>query len=99
MRILPDNLRNILKEPIGQLVSEKELIKLLQKEKYIVSIGDMVTYTILKHKIEPKFCIVDFNTRRGACSSKIKDTIKSFGKKIIILKNPPAAISDNLGML
>jgi uncharacterized protein (UPF0218 family) len=96
MRILPDNLRSLLKEPIGQLVTEKELIKLLQKEKYIVSIGDMVTYTILKHKIEPKFCIVDFKTRRGACSSKIKDLIKSFGKKIIILKNPPAAISDDL---
>ena len=68
MRVLPDNLRDFLKEPIGQLVDEAKLISLLQNEKYIVSIGDMVTYTILKNNIEPAFCIVDFITRRGECS-------------------------------
>ena len=51
MHILPDNLRNLLREPIGQLVNENELIDILKNEKYIVSIGDLVTYTILKNKI------------------------------------------------
>jgi uncharacterized protein (UPF0218 family) len=96
MRVLPDNLRDILKEPIGQLVDEKELLKLLSKEKYIVSVGDLVTYTLLKHEIEPVFCIVDFKTRRGECSPEIKDLIKSFGKKSIVVQNPPATISDDL---
>ena len=96
MRILPDNLRDLLKEPIGQLVNEKQLLKLLQNEKYIVSIGDLVTYTLLKHEIEPFFCIVDFKTRRGVCSSEVKDLIKSFGKKSIVVQNPPATISDDL---
>ena len=96
MRVLPDNLRDLLKEPIGQLVNEKELLKLLRKEKYIVSIGDLVTYTLLKHEIEPVFCIVDFKTRRGECSSEIIDIIKSFGKKSIVVQNPPATISDDL---
>lgn len=96
MRVLPDNLRDLLKEPIGQLVDEKELLKLLRKEKYIVSVGDLVTYTLLKHEIEPFFCIVDFKIRRGECSSEIKDLIKSFGKKSIVVQNPPATISDDL---
>jgi len=96
MRVLPDNLRDLLKEPIGQLVDEKELLKLLKKEKYIVSIGDLVTYTLLNHEIEPVFCIVDFKTRRGECSSEIIDIIKSFGKKSIVVQNPPATISDDL---
>jgi len=96
MRVLPDNLRDLLKEPIGQLVNEKELLKLIRKEKYIVSIGDLVTYTLLKHEIEPVFCIVDFKTRRGECSSEIIDLIKSFGKKSIVVQNPPATISDDL---
>lgn len=96
MRVLPDNLRNLLKEPIGQLVDEKQLLKLLKNSKYIVSVGDLVTYTLLKHEIEPVFCIVDFKTRRGVCSSEIKEAIKSFGKKSIVVQNPPATISDDL---
>jgi len=96
MRALPDNLRDLLKEPIGQLVDEKQLLKLLKNEKYIVSIGDLVTYTLLKHEIEPVFCIVDFKTRRGVCSSEIIEVIKSFGKKSIVVQNPPATISDDL---
>lgn len=56
----------------------------------------MVTYTLLKHDIKPIFCIVDFKTRRGECSTEIRDVIKSFGKKSIVVKNPPATISDDL---
>jgi GTP-dependent dephospho-CoA kinase len=96
MRVLPDNLRDILKAPIGQLVDEKGLLKLIRDEKYIVSIGDLVTYTILKNEIEPFFCIVDYKTRRGSCSEEIIDLIKSFGKKTILVKNPPATITDDL---
>ncbi len=96
MRVLPDNLRDFLKQPVGQLVDEKELLELLQNEKYIVSIGDMVTYTLLKNEIEPVFCIVDYKTRRGECSSEMIELIKSFGNKSVIVENPPATISDDL---
>ena len=96
MRVLPDNLRDFLKQPVGQLVDEKELLELLQNETYIVSIGDMVTYTLLKNEIEPIFCIVDYKTRRGECSSEMIELIKSFGNKSVIVENPPATISDDL---
>ena len=96
MRVLPKNLRNFLKEPMGQLVNEKKLLNLLKNEKYIVSIGDLVTYTILKNHIEPIFCVVDFKTRRGECSQEIVELIKSYGKKSIVVKNSPGTISDDL---
>ncbi len=96
MRALPANLRDFLKKPVGQLVDEKELLELLQNETYIVSIGDMVTYTLLKNEIEPIFCIVDYKTRRGECSSEMIELIKSFGNKSVIVENPPATISDDL---
>jgi uncharacterized protein (UPF0218 family) len=96
MRVLPNNLRDFLKEPMGQLVNEKKLLHLLKNEKYIVSIGDLVTYTILKNDIEPILCVVDFKTRRGKCPIEIVKLIKSFGKKSIIIKNPPGTISDDL---
>jgi len=96
MRVLPKNLRDFLKEPMGKLVNEEELLNLLKNEKFIVSIGDLVTYTILKNHIEPVFCVVDFKTRRGECSPEIVELIKSFGKKSIAVKNLPGVISDDL---
>jgi len=96
MRVLPDDLRDSLKEPIGQLLNEKQLLKVLKKEKNIVSIGDFVTYTLLKNDIEPIFCVVDFKTHRGPVSKKIKDVLKSFGKKTVVVKNPAKTITDDL---
>ena len=81
---------------MGELVDEKKLLYLLKNERFIVSIGDLVTYTILKNHIEPVFCVVDYKTRRGICSQEIVEFIKSFGKKSIYVKNLPGTISDDL---
>ena len=96
MRVLPNNIRDLLKGPIGELVNEKKLLDLLLKEKNIVSVGDQVTYTILKHGIKPVFWVVDYKTRRGSCSSDVVDLIKSFGDKNIVVDNPAGCISDAL---
>jgi len=94
--ILPDDLRDKLKEPLGILVDEKELFNQLKEYKYIVSVGDQVTYTLLKNNIEPAFCIIDFKIKRKSYSDEIKNVIQSFGKKRIIIKNPPKCISNDL---
>lgn len=96
MRVLPDHLRDKLKEPIDRLVDEEELLRLLVEEEYIVSVGDQVTYTLLKHNVIPVFCVVDFKIKRGCYPSNMKDMIQSFGKKKLVIKNPPGCISDDL---
>jgi len=97
MRTLPEDLRDLLKTPIGCLArDDKELLSLLKDEKYLVSVGDLVTYTILKNDIEPVFCVVDFHTRRGNCSDDVVDVIRSFGKKSVVVENPRGCISDDL---
>ena len=83
MRVLPEDLRDILKTQIGQLFkNEEEIIKNLSKEKFVVSVGDLVTYTLLKNDLKPIFCIVDYKTRRGQCSEEIVSTIKSYTHRI-----------------
>jgi hypothetical protein len=96
MQILPDFLREELKEPLGILVDEKGLLELLKKEKYIVSVGDQVTYTMLKNNIKPIFCIVDFIIKRKDYPAEIKDLIKAFGDNYIVVNNPPGCITDDL---
>jgi uncharacterized protein (UPF0218 family) len=96
MHVLPDKLRDLLKTPVGKLVDEEGLIKLIKNEKHLISIGDQVTYTLLKHDIEPSFCVVDFKTKRGDCSEEIVKVLKSFGKKTIVVENPAGTLSDDL---
>jgi len=96
MKKLPKHLRDLLKEPIGLLVDEEKLVEILKNKKYIVSVGDQVTYTLLKHDIKPFMGIVDYKTRRGSCSDDVKNLIKSFGKKTFVVENPPGCISDDL---
>jgi uncharacterized protein (UPF0218 family) len=93
---ISENLRDILNKPIGILVNEKKLLQVLKNEKKIVSIGDTVTYTLLKNGFEPVFCIVDYKTQRGACEDEIVDKIKSYSKKTIKVKNSPGFITDDL---
>jgi len=93
---IPENLRDILNKPIGKLVNEKKLLQILKNEKKIVSIGDTITYTLLKNGFEPIFCIVDYKTHRGVCEDEIVEKIKSFSKKTIKVENPPGLITDDL---
>ena len=36
MRVLPENIRDLLKEPIGRLVDEKQLLKILDEEEFFL---------------------------------------------------------------
>jgi uncharacterized protein (UPF0218 family) len=96
MRVLPCELRNLLKEPVGILVNEEELIKILGDNRLIVTVGDFVTYTLLKHGIKPLFCIVDYRTRRGKFPLEYVKIIKSFGEKVIVVENPKGTITEKL---
>jgi uncharacterized protein (UPF0218 family) len=96
MRVLPDHLRDALKEPIGLLVDEEEFLQIAKQEKHLVAVGDRVTYTLLKNHIEPVFCVVDFKTRRGECSSEVKEVLQSFGKKTMTIQNPAGSLSDEM---
>lgn len=96
MYVLPDELRDLLKEPLGPLVDEQELLNLLSHEKYIVSVGDLVTYTLLKNGINPAICIVDYIIERKDYSLEMKEKIKNNCEKHIKIKNPPGTITDEL---
>jgi hypothetical protein len=96
MLVLPDDIRKKLQEPIGQLVDEHDLLAVLQSEQFIVTVGDLVTYTLLKNALYPKICIVDFIVERKPYSSEMKETIKEFGVIHVHVKNPQGVITDEL---
>ena len=93
---LPNKLRKKLAEPIGFLTDEKNLINILKKEKYIVSVGDQVTFTILNYDINPILCIVDYIIKRNEYNDDMKTLIKSFGRECLIVNNPHSVITNEL---
>jgi GTP-dependent dephospho-CoA kinase len=96
MYVLPEHLKDTLKGYIGQLVDEPTLLALLKKEKYVVSVGDRVTYTLLKHNVHPVLCIVDFILERKSYPSEMKHLILGYGTIHVKIKNPQGTITDEL---
>jgi uncharacterized protein (UPF0218 family) len=96
MYVLPNDLKDVLKGYIGKLVDEPGLLTLLQKEPLIVTIGDKVTYTVLKHDFKPLLCIVDYILERKPYPEEMKTLIQGYGRLHIKIKNPPGTITDEL---
>ncbi len=94
---LPFSFRDILKEPIGMLVSsKKELFNIVSKGTQLVSIGDQVTYTILSKNISPLFCVIDYQTKRKKNTKEINVILRSYGNSIKQVVNPPGVITYEL---
>ena len=90
---LPGNLRGLLSEPIGRLVSGDKVIPALLKENNIVSIGDQVTYTLLSNNHHPIFCIVDYYVQRKKFPEDFVKVIQSYGDYSIRIINPKGTIT------
>jgi len=96
MYVLPAGLREQLQQPIGHLVDESGLLRLIAREQYIVSVGDRVTYTLLRHGITPVLGIIDFLLERKPYPEEMRAVLSRFGRIRLHVKNPVGTISDDL---
>ena len=96
MYVLPKGLEAELKQPLGRLVAGPALFDLLQKEKFIVSIGDRVTFSVLSAGLRPCVCVVDFILERRPYAPAMKEVVAGYGKTVVKVRNPPGTISDEL---
>jgi len=95
--VLPEKLRETLKQPLGSLVENDELYHRLETIKgKIVTIGDLVTATIIRYGLKPLFCIVDYRTKRNEVTDEIKNFIQGFGDEVIEIENPPGTITEEI---
>lgn len=91
--ILPDNLREKLRKPLGLVFKDTfSLINYLEKRKLtmIIAVGDIIAKELLKEKINPEIKIIDFKTRRTIISQKLRIKLNQINFKMI---NKPGTIS------
>jgi uncharacterized protein (UPF0218 family) len=92
---LPAELRDELKNPLGELVKEGELEVILKDVGRIVTVGDKCSLTLHKIGLTPHIAIVDFKVERKDVN-EMKAELQNIGKIVINVDNPPGALNKEL---
>jgi uncharacterized protein (UPF0218 family) len=93
--VLPDDLRDELARPIGKFVSAWALQKYLEDAPKIITVGDVVTMTLLKMGIVPDVAVFDYKTQRAEDYGS-KERISRMEGQLVKVENPPAKITREL---
>jgi len=89
---LPEEMREELAKPIGKLVSAWALRKHIEGSPRIISVGDVVTITLLQMKLEPDVAVFDYKTQRSE-DYKAKERISKMTGRLVKVENPPGKIT------
>ena len=92
---LPDDLRDQLKNPLGNLVSDNDpnkenIIKKISAESVLITVGDKTTENILQLGFKPQIQIIDGLEKRNQRIVPTDDTINTN----LSCKNPPGEITE-----
>ena len=92
---LPDDLRDQLKNPLGNLIKNNDLnkeniIKKISVESIIITVGDRTTENILQLGLKPQIQIIDCLEKRNQRTAPIDDTVNTK----LSCRNPPGEITE-----
>jgi len=92
---LPDNLRDQLKNPLGNLISDNDpnkenIIKEISTESVLITVGDRTTENILQLGLKPQIQIIDGLEKRNQRIVPADDTINTN----LSCRNPPGEITE-----
>ena len=91
---LPENLREDLKIPLGDLINDidvnnKNIQTEINPKSIIITVGDKTTENIINLGIRPQIQIIDGLEKRNQCDIPLDDKIIT----ILTCKNPPGEIT------
>jgi len=92
---LPDDLRDQLKNPLGNLVSDNDpnkenIIKKIPAESVIITVGDRTTENMLQLGLKPQIQIIDGLEKRNQRIVPADDTVNTN----LSCRNPPGEITE-----
>ena len=92
---LPDDLRDQLKKPLGNLISDNDpnrenIIKKISAESVIITVGDRTTENMLQLGLKPQIQIIDGLEKRTQRIAPADDTVNTK----LSCKNPPGEITE-----
>ncbi len=92
---LPDDLRDQLKNPLGNLIKDNDpnrenIIKKNSAESIIITVGDRTTENMLQLELKPQVQIIDGLEKRNQCIVPADDTVNTK----LSCRNPPGEITE-----
>lgn len=93
---LPESLREKLARPAGSVSSEDGLSERLAGCGRLISVGDMVTVTLVKNGLIPDIAVIDYRTRRGPCDRKSREILSGMQSETVRVENPAGVITADL---
>lgn len=95
MYTLPPPLRAELARPLGPVLTTEEVLKRLQGAGKIVTVGDVVTRTLLDNGVTPNVMVIDFKTQRRE-DLALAERLREMRVPVIALENPAGTIGLHL---
>ncbi len=92
---LPDDMRAELAKPLGEMVPAWALKKRIEGSTRVVTVGDVVTMTLLQMRTEPDVAVFDYRTQRSE-DSKARERISKMSGRVVKVENPPGRITPAL---
>ncbi len=89
---LPEELRPELAKPFGRLVPASALRKQVECSPRLITVGDVVTITLLQLRMEPDVAVFDYKTQRSE-DVKSKERISKMSGRVIKVENPAGKIT------
>lgn len=92
---LPDHMREQLRMPFGKLTEEKEMLEVITDCRNLVTVGDVVSTTLLQKGVCPDILIFDYKTKRGE-TNLLKEMVDGIEGKSVVVSNPAGCITPQL---
>lgn len=96
---LPEENRVLLKRPFGKLLrSTSEVVQSLRNlnPAKLITVGDVVTGSLLEAGLKPDVAVIDFKVMRGPAEAKLRQAIEAFRAKVVRVRNPAGTITGEL---
>ena len=93
--VLPDDMRDELKRPLGPVMGEEELARRLDAERPIATVGDMCTETVHRLGFHIHLAVVDYQTKR-APDTRWREATAAVGDVTVNVVNDAASITSDL---
>ena len=92
---LPDDLRDQLKNPLGNLIKNNDLnkeniLKKISAESIMITVGDRTTENMLQLGLKPQIQIIDCLEKRNKRIAPVDDTVNTK----LFCRNPPGEITE-----
>ncbi len=91
---LPEGGRARLAEPFGEVFDGAELVRRVQGAGAIAAVGDVTAGVAVRERLETRFIVVDFKTKRGPAAKD--EAVRAFGKTVEKVSCPPGHMTADL---